>query len=372
MKLAFVAFRYFPYGGLERDMLAMARTCLKRGHDVLICVGHWEGRKPDDLNVRVVSGAKKYTNAGRNAEFIKRALPVLKQENYTLVGFNKMPLLDFYYAADTCFAAKAYGERGRLYRSTKRAKQYLAHERAVFSAQGHTHCFMISPQETAKFEQYYQTPPSRLHSMPPGINEKRVMPADYDKQREQLRQQYGILPTQRIILMVGSDFKRKGLDRALKGLAALPPAIKANTQLWVAGQDEPKPFTKLVKQLSIGQQVKFLGARDDISELMWSADMLIHLAYSEAAGLVLLEAMVAGLPVVASKVCGYAPFIEKARMGRLLSEPISADETATQMEAVLSAPRSDWVAFGRQFAETDIFSMTERAANIIESVGTAV
>ena len=41
MKLAFVLFRYFPYGGLERDMLAMAKLCRDRGHEITIYTREW-------------------------------------------------------------------------------------------------------------------------------------------------------------------------------------------------------------------------------------------------------------------------------------------------------------------------------------------
>jgi UDP-glucose:(heptosyl)LPS alpha-1,3-glucosyltransferase len=44
MKLAVVLFHYFPYGGLERDMLAIAGACAAKGHEVIIYTRHWTGR----------------------------------------------------------------------------------------------------------------------------------------------------------------------------------------------------------------------------------------------------------------------------------------------------------------------------------------
>ncbi len=48
MKLAFVIFKYFPYGGAQRDMLRIARDCAARGHEVRIYTGQWRGDPPGE------------------------------------------------------------------------------------------------------------------------------------------------------------------------------------------------------------------------------------------------------------------------------------------------------------------------------------
>ncbi|XNM52069.1 glycosyltransferase [Escherichia coli] len=56
-------------------------------------------------------------------------------------------------------------------------------------------------------------------------------------------------------------------------------------------------------------------------ELMAAADLLLHPAYQEAAGIVLLEAITAGLPVLTTAVCGYAHYIVDANCGEAIAEP---------------------------------------------------
>lgn len=372
MKLAFVLFRYFPYGGLERDMLAMARVCRDRGHEVTIYTREWQGERPELPVVELLVRA--LTNHGRNAAFIRRFQQELIQRGQpdAVVGFNKMPGLDFYYAADVCFAEKAYAERGVWYRLTPRSRTYLEQERAVFDAAGKTQVLMISREQIGIYQKYYQTPSQRMHLLPPGIRRERVMPEDYAERRPQLRQRYGLGADDRLLMMVGSDFRRKGLDRCIRGLAALPTELRARTQLWVAGQDDQGSFDQLARSLGVADQVRVLGGRDDVSELLWAADALLHPAYSENTGTVLLEGMVAGLPVVASAVCGYAHYIEEQKLGVVLSDPINAESMANAIASVLNAPREQWVERARHFAsEADIFSMTERAAELIERLGAA-
>ncbi|WP_323813144.1 glycosyltransferase family 4 protein [Cellvibrio sp. NN19] len=370
MKLAITLFHYFPYGGLERDMLAVVRACQQRGHEVTIYTREWQGDIPADLAVVLLptSGISNHQRAKIFAARCAQAIPV---DSDVIIGFNKMPGLDVYFAADTCFAQKVYEERNWFYRWSSRSRAFLTMERAVFDASGNTEILLISPAQKLAFQHYYQTPDSRLHLLPPGVKRDRVMPPDYDHQRQQVRMSMGVSDDHYVMLMIGSDFKRKGLARSLRALASLPLELKARCQLWVAGQDDAAPYLRLAQQLGVAEHLVILGARDDIPSLLWSADVLLHPAHSEAAGAVLLEAMVAGLPVIASDVCGYAHYINTWQMGKVLS----SDDIDTQLAAAIidiAAQDSDeWRAHAHKFIEqADTFDMHEKIVAIIEAMGT--
>ena len=369
MKLAFALFHYFPYGGLERDMLTMAQECQRRGHDVTIYTGDWQGPRPGDMHIEVLP-SRGWSNAAKNGSFVRQLTRRLQREPGTVVvGFNRMPGLNVYYAADVCFAIKAWHERGPFYRMTPRARQYLAHEKAVFDPAAKTHVLMISRDEAKRYQDFYHTPDERIHLLPPGIRRDRVMPEDYATRRPALRKKFAIADDEFLLLMVGSDFRRKGLDRVLQAVAALAPEKRRAVRLWAIGQDDPAPYVQLARKLGIDDQVEIFPGRDDISEVMWSADALLHPAYTEAAGMVLLEGLVAGLPVLVTPVCGYAHYIADSGMGAVLPDPFDAGQMARQIEQVLAQPRDAWVARSRAFvSENDIFSLSERAANLIESL----
>ena len=55
MKLAFLIYRYFPYGGQQRNMLAMAQEAVRRGHQVSIFCHLWQGEQPEGLDIRQVT-----------------------------------------------------------------------------------------------------------------------------------------------------------------------------------------------------------------------------------------------------------------------------------------------------------------------------
>lgn len=368
MNLGFALFHYFPYGGLERDMLTIAQACRQRGHTITIYTGEWQGEKPEGIDV-VEIALRARSNHARAHEFAARLQKIRDPKHEAMVGFNKMPGLDVYYAADTCFAKKAFEERNFFYRLTPRCHAFLALEKSVFARHSQTEILMIAEAQIGVYQQYYQTPRDRLHLLPPSVRRDCVMPDDYAEQRAQMRAQYQLSDNDTLILFIGSDYRRKGLDRVLRGIAALNPTLRNRVKLWVVGQDKPTAFLNLARTLEIENSIRFLGARDDVPRLLWSADLLLHPAYSEAAGLVLLEAMAAGVPVIASAVCGHAHYVSEHALGRELKDPISPRDVAAAISAVAAENRATWRERSKLFIErADIFSMPQRAADVIEQV----
>ena len=368
MNLGFALFHYFPYGGLERDMLTIARACRERGHDITIYTGHWQGEKPADMKVIEIA-LRARTNHARACEFADRLQKTRDPAHDAIIGFNKMPGLDIYYAADTCFAKKAVEERNFFYRLTPRYHAFLALEKAVFARESNTETLIVAEAQIGFYQQYYQTPRDRLHLLPPSVRRDCVMPDDYAAQRARIRAEHQLNDNDILILFIGSDYRRKGLDRALRGIAALNPTLRNRIKLWVIGQDKPTAFLNLARTLEIEKCIRFLGARDDVPQLLWGADLLLHPAYSEAAGLVLLEAMAAGVPVIASAVCGHAHYVSEHALGRELKDPISPRDVAAAISAVTAENRTTWRERSKLFIErADIFSMPQRAADVIEKV----
>lgn len=368
LNLGFALFEYFPYGGLERDMLTFARVCRERGHDITIYTGGWQGDKPNDMRI-VQFNIRACSNHAGAQKFADRLQQARDPKHHVMVGFNKMPGLDVYYAADVCYAEKAFEKRSVFYRMTPRCRTYLALEKSVFGRDSKTEIMMISKAQIDVYRRYYQTPHGHLHLLPPGINRERVMPANYAELRPKLRAHYGLKETDLLMICVGSDFQRKGVDRALRGMAALQEPLRGRVKLWVAGRDNDKPFRALARKLGIEAQVRFLGARDDIAQLFWSADVFLHLAYSENTGTVLLEGMVAGLPVITTDVCGYAHYIVDYEMGRVVDGAVTPNQVVEAMTYVFTEKSSVWRERSRFFSDNaDIFSMSRHAADLIEWV----
>ncbi len=114
--------------------MKIARECQSRGHGVRIYAGRWEAQPRADFEVIEVP-ARGVTGHRRYARFAAWVLEHVRRHPVDLVvGMNKMPGLDVYYAGDSCYAEKASGQRNRLYRLLPRYRQFIRFERAVFDA----------------------------------------------------------------------------------------------------------------------------------------------------------------------------------------------------------------------------------------------
>ena len=368
MQIAFCLYKYFPFGGLQRDFLRIALACQTRGHAVRVYTLEWRGEVPEGFEVLQVpvsalSNHVRYAKFSRWVDDHLAGHPVER-----VVGFNKMPGLDVYFAADPCYEDKARTLRGRWYRMSARYRHFAANERAVFGVHSRTEILLLSPVQKPLFQRHYGTPDERFHLLPPGIARDRRAPADAPAIRAEFRSEFGLAANDLLLLQLGSGFKTKGLDRSLRALAALPPALRERCRLFAIGDDDPKSFRVQARALALADRVGILPGRGDIPRFLLGADLLLHPAYSENTGTVLLEAVVAGLPVLTTAVCGYAHYIGEADAGLVVPEPFlqaNLDQALTQMLDDEQA-RLRWQANGLAYAErADIYGNAERAADVI-------
>jgi UDP-glucose:(heptosyl)LPS alpha-1,3-glucosyltransferase len=365
--IAFCLFKYFPYGGLQRDFLRIALETQTRGFNIKIYTLEWEGDIPAGFEVIVVP-VSAVTNHSRYRKYHAWVCSDLEKcAVERLVGFNKMPGLDVYYAADSCYEDKAQHQRSWAYRRTPRYELFSEFEESVFSRDSKTEVLMISSVQVPLFQRYYGTRTERIHLLSPGIARDRIAPANRVDIREDFRREMDLDDDEILLLMIGSGFITKGLDRILIAMSALPQAILDRTRLIAIGQDNPSAFSRMALKLGLAGQVTILKGRDDVPRFLMGADLLVHPAYVENTGTVLLEAIVAGLPVIATDICGYAPYIEQADAGRLIPAPFQQETFNAMLESMMTKlGYSDWSANGIAFAAVaDIYDMPKLAADYI-------
>ncbi len=366
MKLAFVLFKYFPFGGLQRDMRRIAQECQSWGHEIHIYCLTWEGEIPQGFSVHQAD-IERLTNYAKYRAFHQALQGRFVDEGVDcVIGFNRMPGLDIYYAADSCFREKL-SHRSKWIRFGPRYRHFLEFEEAVFGSGSKTQALLISPTQQRDFQHHYNTPTERLHLLPPGISKDRQAPPNAAEIRKEFRHEFGLAEDDRLLLAIGSGFKTKGLDRTLKAIKALPEQQRSRTRLIAMGSDNPKPFIKMAKRLGLAQQFEIISGRDDVPRFLQGGDLLIHPAYTENTGTVLLEALVAGLPVLTTASCGYAFHVEKSGGGRVLPAPFEQAQLNRDLAEMLDSPqREQWRSCGIQYGQTeDLYSMPTLAASLI-------
>ncbi len=178
---------------------------------------------------------------------------------------------------------------------------------------------------------------------------------DLDEFRPGLEARVGLgLPEGETVALFAGDIRtsRKNLDTVLRALAQTP-----DLHLAVAGATDGSPYPAQAEALGLSSRVHFLGHRTDMPALMRAADVFVFPSRYEPFGLVLLEALASGLPVVTVEAVGGASIIT-SDCGIVLPDPNDADALSSALGALTQDPerRKRMGAAARAVAEKHSWS----------------
>ena len=151
----------------------------------------------------------------------------------------------------------------------------------------------------------FLVPEDKLCVIPNGIDAKAL---EGTVDRSWVRARYGIYDDDKLVLFVGRLTDQKGCDYLIKALSMLP----YNVKLIIVGDGWMRELLERdVATLGLSQRVKFAGFLPDheMMALMKAADVLVVPSVYEPFGMVALEGMASGVPVVASNVDGLSEII---------------------------------------------------------------
>ena len=195
----------------------------------------------------------------------------------------------------------------------------------------------FSTHERDALVRFYGASHDRIAVIPCGVDPKQFKPTD----QEQAKRVIGV-QTGKIVLYVGRLEPLKGVHILLEAIAQIDHSEPINT-LIVGGDNEEDPEMLRLQQLShdlgISNSVKFLGtiAQEQLPTYYNAADICVMPSYYESFGLVALEAMACGTPVIASRVGGIPTVVKDMKTGYLVKwrrpEPF-----ADGLEVLLKSP----------------------------------
>jgi D-inositol-3-phosphate glycosyltransferase len=191
-------------------------------------------------------------------------------------------------------------------------------------------------QEKRSIVQYCDTTPERVRVVPCGVDLERFRLLE----RSAARRRLGIGERDRILLFVGRFAPIKGIDRLISAMASLKH--RDDVRLILVGGDGPDApetlrFKEQVRALGIGGNVDFAGRvpQEDLSAHYAAADVLVIPSYYESFGLVVLEALACGTPVLAAPVGVVEELLRDPALGRILPD-MSPPRLAESIESYLS------------------------------------
>ena len=345
MRLLISLYKYFPYGGLQKDTLRFAREAAQRGHQVDLLTTDWQGERPtdDNLAIHFTPSIRAWTNIARMEEFARNVEKFRRQRTYDVtLAMNRIPNADFYFAADSCLKHYLRQKHWPLTLALlPRYRAILRQEKAVFSPLASTRIFTISDAQVHEFQEEYGTQPERFCPLPPGMDEACLPPPPEQatKLRMDTRTKLGVKDDEFLLLLVGTSFLRKGADRVLTTLAELPAELRKRTHFAMVGNNPPEKLYSFVKNLPVlSNFVHPIPPQEHVTEYLLASDLMVHPAREEGTGTVLVEGLACGLPVVCTSVCGFSPYVSAAGCP-VIPEPFSQDAlTSAVTEALAHLP----------------------------------
>jgi glycosyltransferase involved in cell wall biosynthesis len=207
------------------------------------------------------------------------------------------------------------------------------------------------------------------------VEPDRFDPAAIDRPRA--RSRLGLPDDAPVLVVVGQISPHKGQSDAIEALA-LVRRSHPDTRLLIVGsvkfassatrfdnRSYGDELTELVARLQLVDAVTFLGERDDVAEILAAVDVLLVPSWYEPFGRVALEAMVMGVPVIATSVGGTREFVIE-RVDGLVRDPRRPDLWAAAITELLDDPelRARMGEAGRRRALAD-FSPDAHAEEVV-------
>ncbi len=182
-----------------------------------------------------------------------------------------------------------------------------------------------TPAELAQLQWLYRADVSRVTVIPPGVD----LQTFYPRSAAQAKARLGIDPKNKLLLFVGRIEPLKGVETLFQAVARLRDlGVCECEELCLAiiggdpgddarGNDEMDRLKALRRDLGIADMVTFLGARDQdaLPDYYAAAEAVIMPSHYESFGMVALEAMACGTPVIASEVGGLAFLVKDGETG---------------------------------------------------------
>ncbi len=203
-------------------------------------------------------------------------------------------------------------------------------------------------------------PPESIQIVVNGVDLQEFFPGVSD------RKKWGLPEGVPLALFAGDiRIPRKNLDTVLYALVKVP-----NLHLAVAGITEGSPYPQLAATLEINDRVHFLGLRRDVPSVMKAVDFFVFPSRYEPFGLVVIEAMATGIPVITATSTGAADLVTP-EAGIVLPDSDDVEALATAMSTLTNNQqlRTQMGQVSRTIAEQHSWSkMAQTYVDLLEKL----
>jgi len=183
----------------------------------------------------------------------------------------------------------------------------------------------------------YDIPESKIRVIHPGVSQGRFSSLDQESCRHEIRQRHGLSSSDVVVLFVGMNFEVKRLELVLKGIAHLIAKgnKNSNLKLVVIGKGREGWYLNMARDLGIFNRVIFAGVTPKVEDYYLASDIFAMPSRFDTFGLAVLEAMMAGLPVIITQRVGARDLVNSGVQGFVLSEDPSPGDVAEKLAVLM-------------------------------------
>lgn len=341
MKIAIVIYKYNSYGGYERQAFLLSKWLVKENHEVTVVSSTWIA-EPSIKFIRVpVITLFSWLKV---LSFVVNTRKIILYENLDLViAFDRTLMSDVYRAGNACHRAWIdYRKKNGTLKDRISIAINPLHmvinwiEKRIFSLnQSDRKIIVLSDLGMDQIQKYYKVDSARFQVLPPLLDNSRMNYDNMDELRLVNRDKHN-LKTKIVLLHVGSGFRIKGLAASITAVSILKDA-GYNVCLLVVGKDSKgtKVFGRVVKNLKVEDEVRFVGGIDDIETYYAVSDIFLLPSKFETFGISAIEALYCGLPVVVSDGAGVSTFINNESLGLVVSNTDDGSELSDAIKYII-------------------------------------
>ncbi|HEX8200995.1 MAG TPA: glycosyltransferase [Isosphaeraceae bacterium] len=254
---------------------------------------------------------------GVDGRCLRRLGGLLRREGVGLVHAHQYTPF-FYAAAARLGAARppiAFTEHGRTFPDYRRPKRVVANRLLL---RWRDRVVGVGHDVRRALVEHEGIPPGRVEVIYNGIDMAPIAPADDPEARDRARRELGVGPEDFVAIQVARLDPVKDHPLALRALARVV-ARRPEARLVVVGEGpEAETIRGEVRRLGLDGAVRLLGLRGDVPALLAGANLGLLTSRSEGIPLTVIEAMAAGLPVLATRVGGLGEVVADGQTGLLV------------------------------------------------------
>jgi len=195
-------------------------------------------------------------------------------------------------------------------------------ERRVYSDRK-TSLAAVSQHTADLLKEYFQRDDVRV--IPNGVDTGRFCMSAREERRDQARRNLAFRDTDFVLLLIGNDWRVKGVPKVLEAMAQLP-ALPLH--FLVVGDDAAGAFREKANRLGVLERCHWEAPRPEVMDFYAAADVYVSPSREDSFGLPVAEAMACGLPVITSSQAGVSALLHDGIDGFVPPDPEDTQELA--------------------------------------------